>query len=347
MRLRSPKRFSWRSGPLIFGVLLIVIAGGFFAAHSWYNRNLAAVDPDSTQTQYFTVVSGSTVHDIASDLKKADLIRSQQAFVAYVRGKELFDQLQAGSYSFNRSMSTPQIVAKMVNGDVAKGLITIPSGKTLGQIREVLKKAGYNDAELDIALSPVTYAGHPVLASLPKGQTLEGYLYPDSFQKIATTPPTAIVRQSLDEMQQHLTSDVLAGFSAQGLSEYQGITLASIVYAESGSPQSEPIVAQVFLSRLKQGMPLGSDVTAFYAAQQAGQGKSLGVDSPYNTRIHSGLPPGPIGNFTDIALKAVAHPSNTDYLYFVAGDDGTIHFSHTEAEHEQAISKYCQKLCSQ
>jgi UPF0755 protein len=346
MRSSLPKRINWRSWPLILAVALVLIGGGFYVARSWYDRNLGAVAPGSSQTEYFTVVSGSTVQDIASDLKKADLIRSSQAFVAYVRGKELFDKLQAGSYSFTKSMSTPQIVDKMVNGDVAKGLITIPSGKTISQIREVFKEAGYNDAELDIAFSPVTYADHPVLASLPAGKTLEGYLYPDSFQKVATTPPTAIIRQSLDEMQQHLTPDILAGFSAQGLSEYQGITLASIVYAESGSPQSEPTVAQVFLSRLRQGIALGSDVTAFYASAQAGQGKTLGVDSPYNTRLHTGLPPGPIGNFTDVALKAVAHPSSTDYLFFVAGDDGTIHFSHTEAEHEQAVKQYCTKECS-
>jgi len=244
-------------------------------------------------------------------------------------------------------MSTPQIVSKMVNGDVAKGLLTILPGKTLKQIRQAFKDAGYNDAELDIAFSPVTYAGHPALAQVPTSATLEGLLYPDSYQKIATTPPTAIVRQSLDEMAMHLTPDIRAGFSKQGLNLYQGMTLASIVYAESGSPQSEPTVAQVFLSRLKLGMVLGSDVTAFYAASQAGQDKSLGVDSPYNTRIHKGLPPGPIGNFTDIALKAVAAPSKTDYLYFVAGDDGVIHFSHTIEEHEQAVAKYCHKQCSE
>lgn len=325
--------------------LLVLAYGG---AHSWYNRNLAPVSSSSTQEINFTVVSGSSVTEIGNDLKRADLIRSQQAFVTYVRAKGLFESLQAGTYSLSKSMSTPQIVDKIAKGDVAKGLLTIPSGKTLKQIRQVFKNAGYNDAELDIAFSPVTYAGHPALSSLPQGMTLEGYMYPDSYQKIATTPPTAIVRQSLDQFGKHLTPQILNGFTAQDLSPYQAITLASIVYAESGNPKYEPTVAQVFLLRLKQGMALGSDVTAFYAAQQAGQGKTLGVDSPYNTRLHTGLPPGPIGNFTDDALKAVAHPSNTDYLYFVAGDDSnhTIHFTHTQAEHEEAISKYCHTECS-
>jgi UPF0755 protein len=346
MRRLDLKRPKWRSWPVILIVLVIILGGGYLAARSWYNRNLAAVSAASTQDVNFTVVSGSTVQEIGSDLKRADLIRSSQAFETYVRGRGLFDQLQAGTYSLSKSMSTPQIVTKMVDGDVAKGLLTILPGKTVKQIRQAFKDAHYNDAELDIAFSPVTYAGHPALADLPAGATLEGLLYPDSYQKVATTPPTAIIRQSLDQMSDHLTPDIIAGFSSQGLTVYQGITMASIVYAESGSPQSEPTVAQVFLLRLRQGMALGSDVTAFYAAGLAGQGKTLGVDSPYNTRLHTGLPPGPIGNFTDIALKAVAHPSNTDYLYFVAGDDGTIHFSHTEQEHEQAVKQFCTKECS-
>jgi UPF0755 protein len=337
---RSRTRWLW----IATAVVLIAIVAGF-GARAWYNRNLAAVDASSSQKVNFTVVSGSTVQEIGRDLKRANLIRSTQAFETYVRGRGLYDQLQAGTYTLSKSLSTPQIVTKMVDGDVTKGLLTILPGKTLKQIRQTFKDAGYSDAELDVAFSPVTYAGHPALQGVPSRATLEGLLYPDSYQKIATTPPTAIVRQSLDEMAKHLTDDVLAGFKARGLTRYQGITLSSIVYAESGSPQSEPTVAQVFLSRLKQGMALGSDVTAFYAASMAGQGKTLGVDSPYNTRIHSGLPPGPIGNFTDIALKAVARPSKTDYLYFVAGDDGVIHFTHTQEEHEKAVNKYCHKEC--
>lgn len=346
MRRYKGKRTWLRSWPVIIVIALLIFGGGYLGIHGWYTRNLGAVSSSSTKTVYFPVVSGSTVNEIAADLKKADLIRSSQAFETYVRGRELFDKLQAGTYALSKSMSTPQIVAKMVNGEVSKNLLTIPSGKTLTQIRAVFKQAGYSDAELDTAFIPGTYAGQPLLASLPADTSLEGLLYPDSFQKEADTTAQAIVVESLDEMQSKLTPDILAGFSAQGMTPFQGITLASIVYAESGSASSEPIVAQVFLSRLSQGIMLGSDVTAFYAAGLVGAGQTLGVDSPYNTRINTGLPPGPIGNFTDIALKAVAHPANTDYLFFVAGDDGTLHFSHTEAEHEQAIKQYCTKACS-
>jgi UPF0755 protein len=330
---------------LIIAVLLVLFVGAGLVAKGWYNRNLSAVS-SSQQIVYFPVASGSALKDISKDLKRAGLIRSTTAFEAYVRGRQLYAKMQAGTYALNPSMSTPQIVDKIVKGEVSKSYVTILPGKTVKQIRQTFKQAGYGEAELDVAFNPSTYPDETVLDNLPAGANLEGFLYPDTFQIDPTTPAQAIIRESLEEMQAHLTPGIVNGIQAQGLNVYQGVTLASIVYQESGDPSAEPTVAQVFLSRLKQGMMLGSDVTAFYAASLAGAGQTLGVDSPYNTRIHSGMPPGPIGNMTDDALKAVAHPATTDYLFFVAGDDGRIHFSHTEAEHEQAIKQYCTKQCS-
>ena len=334
-----------KKGPLIAAVLVVLLIGGGIGLHAWYNRNLGAVS-SSQQVVYFPIASGSSLQEIAQDLKRAHLIRSATAFEAYVRGRQLYSKMQAGTYALSPSMSTPTIVKKIVNGEVSSSYLTILPGKTVSQIRQTFKQAGYTDTELDVAFDPGTYPDEPVLANLPPGASLEGFLYPDSFQKVTNTPAQTIVRESLEEMQKHLTPDILSGFKAQGMNPYQGVSLASIVYQESGDPKYEPTVAQVFLLRLKQGMMLGSDVTAFYAAGLVGQGQTLGVDSPYNTRIHTGLPPGPIGNMTEDALIAVAHPANTDYLFFVAGDNGVLHFSHTEAEHEQAIKQYCTKECS-
>ena len=343
-RFGKPRHFllSW---PVLLIAAIIIFGGGFLAVRGWYNRNLGAVS-SSTQVVYFPISPGSSLQEIADDLKGVHLIRSATAFETYVRGRQLYSKMQAGTYALSPSMSTPQIVDKIVKGEVSRSYVTILPGKTIKQIRETFKQAGYADAELDAAFNPATYPDETILNYLPTGATLEGLLYPDSFQKEATTPAQTLIRESLEEMQKYLTPDIITGFSTQGLNPYQGITLASIVYAESGDAEAQPTVAQVFLLRLSQGMALGSDVTAFYAANLAGQGKTLGVDSPYNTRIHTGLPPGPIGTFNGTALKAVAHPSNTDYLFFVAGDNGAIHFSHTEAEHEQAIKQYCTKECS-
>jgi UPF0755 protein len=243
-------------------------------------------------------------------------------------------------------MGTKQIVHALAVGDVAKNLLTILPGLRVDQIEQTFIKAGYSQAEVSKAFDPTQYADEPALDSLPFGASLEGYLYPDSFQKLTDTPAQTIVRESLTEMQAHLTSDIQKGFAAQGLSVYQGVTLVSIVAQESGNSTDQLTIAQVFLLRLKQGMPLQSDVTAFYASDIAGQSRSTSIVSPYNTYQQVGLPPGPISNITASALQAVAHPSSTDYLYFIAGDDGVMHYSHTQEEHQAAIDQFCVKLCA-
>jgi UPF0755 protein len=340
----TPGGISKRALTIIL-VIIIILGGGLVSLRVWYQHNLSAVS-SSAQSQYFTVTSGSSLHQIAVKLKNANLIRNTRSFETYVRSNELHDKLQAGTYSFSPNMSVQQIVKKMVDGDVSRNLITILPQKRLDEIKQAFAKAGYSSSEIDSAFDPATYKDHPALASLPAGASLEGYLYPDSFEKQADTPARVIVRESLDEMQKYLTQDIINGFAAHSLNTYQGLTLASIVAQETDDPTYQPIVAQVFYTRLAKGMTLGSDVTAFYASAIKGiNPPSLGVDSPYNTRIYVGLPPGPISNMTFGALQAVAHPATTDYLYFVAGDDKKLHFSHTEAEHQDAIKKYCTKEC--
>jgi UPF0755 protein len=346
-KFKPPVRRQRRSVWLITVVLIgLIVIGGAVGVHIQYNHNLQPVS-SSTTAKYFTVSSGVGINQIAVNLQQAGLIRSAGAFETYVRDKELQASLQAGTYSLSPSMSTQQIVDKMVKGEVTKNLLTILPGLRVDQIEQAFAKSGYSQAEIDTVFNPVTYAGNPALTSLPAGAGLEGYLYPDSFQKEAGTPAATIVQESLNEMAQQLTPDIIQGFSVQGLSTYRGITLASIVLQESGDAAQEPTIAQVFISRLKQGMMLQSNVTADYAADIAGVPRSVNIDSPYNTYLHAGLPPGPISNVTAAALKAVAHPSNTNYLYFIAGDDGKIHYSDTQAEQNQAIQQYCPTTCAQ
>lgn len=329
----------------VAATLLIVAIGGVVGIRTWYTQNLQAVST-SKEIKYFTVIPGDGVHKIATGLYRANLIRNSRVFETYVRSSELHDKLQAGTYVLSPSMSVAEIVDKILKGDVAKDLMTILPAKRLDQIKEAFAKAGYGPAEIESAFNPKTYAGHPVLASLPPGASLEGYLYPESFQKLATTPAQVIVRQSLDEMQKHLTPQVINGFAAQGLNVFQGIILASIIAQETDDPKAQPTVAQIFLSRLKKDMPLGADATAKYASALAGQPLSVRIDSPYNTRIYKGLPPGPIGNVTADTLRALAAPAGTDYLFFVSGDDGKTYFSHTQEEHQRLIDQHCQKKCN-
>jgi UPF0755 protein len=177
--------------------------------------------------------------------------------------------------------------------------------------------------------------------------TLEGMLWPDSFERTATTPVSEIITESLNEMGHHLTSQVQAEFASEGLTTYQGITLASMINQEVTKPADQAQVAQVFLTRLKSGGTLGSDVTANYGAIAAGQPPSLSYDSPYNTLIHPGLPPTPISTINTSSLYAATHPASTSWLYFVTGDDGTTYFSNTLQQQQQNTATYCHTLCSQ
>jgi UPF0755 protein len=331
---------------IICGAFIAIIVVGLVATlRIWYANNLAPVSSDIKQV-YFTVEQGETKHQISLGLKNSNLIRSSGAFENYLRSNEV-DILQAGTYSLSPSMSVPKIVDKMHKGEVTKNLLTILPGKRLDQIKSAFLKAGYPQAEVDNAFSTATYPDHPLIANLPAGASLEGFLYPDSFQRDSSTPAAAIVRESLDEMQKHLTQDITSGFASRGLNVFQGVTLASIVYQEIDDPTYQPTVAQVFFTRINQGIKLESNVTANYAADIAGLSRDVGIDSPYNTYLHAGLTPGPIGNVTDSALKAVAHPNNTDYVYFIAGDDAKMHFTHTIDEHNAVIKQYCQKKCAQ
>jgi UPF0755 protein len=339
-RRRFPRTFWWAIGV----VLLLLVAGTALSRH-FYNQDLGPVS-SSQQIQIFTVEQGIGLKQIAANLHKKHLIRSAWAFELYVHGKGKSASLQAGSYAFTPSQSTPEIADIMTKGRVSTRLVTILPGRRIDQVRADLINYGFAPAAVDHALDPSLYADLPVVSYLPAGNNLEGLLWPESFEKGPDTPPEDIIRQSLTLMGQHVTPDLQAAFAAEGLTPYQGITLASIVTQEVNKPADQAQAAQVFMSRLRNGTALGSDVTARYGAIAAGQSPSnLSYDSPYNTHLHTGLPPSPISTVTANALDATAHPANTNWLFFVTGDDGTTHFSSTLEQHQALTKQYCHKLC--
>ena len=327
-------------------IAAIVLVASIWRLRTDYEHNLQPLSSTTMPTKYFTVASGASLDQIAHNLQNAGLIRNWGAFEWYVRSNELRGDLQAGTYSLSPSMSVSTIAKDIADGVITKNLLTIIPGTRLDQVEQVFEKAGYSKSEATAAMNRSNYIGNAALNNLPAGRSLEGYLFPDSFQKGPTTPATTIVRESLDELNSNLTPQILSGFKTQGLSVYQGITLASIVEQESGSDSDDPTIAQVFLLRLADGMPLGSDVTAEYASAITGVPFDPSIKSPYNTRIVGGLPPGPIGSVSAAALNAVAHPASSTYLYFVTGDNGKTYFSYTEAQHEAFVQQYCVKACN-
>jgi UPF0755 protein len=329
---------------LAVGTLLGVLILATVAIWRFYEHNLKPVSSQAS-TQTVTINSGTSPTEISDLLHNKGLIRNAWTFDAYVRHENVGADLQAGTYSLSASQSVQAIVAQLTHGKVTTELVTILPGQTIAQISQSLINDGFSKADVTAAMQPAQYEGNAALVDKPVGNSLEGYLYPDSFQRTSSTKASTIVQESITEMQSHLTPDIRAAFAKEGLSTYQGIVLASIVEKEVSKQTDRTQAAQVFLSRLSQGMMLGSDVTAMYGSQLAGQGDSLSYDTPYNTLIHTGLPPTPISNVDAGALQAVAHPATTNWLYFVAGDDGTTYFSTTLAEHDQQTAQYCHKLC--
>lgn len=331
---------------IILAAVVVLLVAAAFVLHHIYNDNLKPVSNNQTH-KIVNIKSGSRVSQIADQLHGDGLIRSNWSFEWYVQSKELRSDLQAGTYSLSPSQSVPTIVNILTQGKVQTKLVTIIPGSRLDQVRSTLINAGFSPASVDAALQPDQYADLTALADKPSGASLEGLLYPDSFQKTASTDPSVIVHESLVEMGHHLTPSLQTAFAAEGLTTYQGITLASIVEQEVTKPSDQAQVAQVFLKRLSMNMPLQSDQTAFYGAILAGQPPSVDYNSAYNTYKITGLPPTPISNVNDQALNAVAHPANTNWLYFVSGDNGTTYFEQTAQQHQADVSQYCHKLCSQ
>lgn len=328
------------------GLIVLMLALALVSIWRFYEENLKPVSGNA-QTTSITIDAGATPRDIADLLHDRGVIRSAWTFERYVQSQGVSGYLQAGTYSLSPSESVQQIVGQLTHGKVTTQLVTILPGQRLDQIRQSLINDGFSKADVDAALQPSAYAGNAALVDKPDANSLEGYLYPDSFQRASNTTASQIVQESIAEMQTHLTPSLRAAFASEGLSTYQGIILASIVEQEVSNQNDRAQAAQVFLKRLKVGMQLGSDVTALYGSRLAGQPGSLTYDSPYNTLIHKGLPPTPISNVSDSSLNAVAHPAHTDWLYFVAGDNGKTYFSKTLAEHQALTQKYCHKLCGQ
>ena len=344
MKYRVNKRT--RSRLIILPVaLLTIFIVAVVAVRHIYNQNLSPIS-GNPQTQIVTIEKGSSVKQIADQLAQQKLIRGAWVFEWYVHSAVLGSKLKAGTYAISPSTSLPDIASTLSKGKVATSLFTVVPGRRIDQVRADFINAGFSVESVDKALKPDQYRDLPVLTYLPAGTTtLEGFLYPDSYQRSSGTDPALIIRTALQEMGNRLTPDIQASFASRGLNVFQAVTLASVVEKEVAKQSERDQVAQVFLSRLKANMTLGSDVTALYGAAAAGKSPSLSLNTPYNTRINKGLPIGPISTVSDGSLKSVANPSATDWLFFVSGDDGVTRFERTYEEHQADADTYCRKLC--
>ena len=319
-----------------------------------------------------TVEDGSSVSTVANTLASKNLIRNRLAFEVYVRLNNK-NSIKAGTCMIAPSESVADIANRMNNGCHDFKTITFYPGGTLESskykasqssdgvdktsVRYILRQAGYSDDEISSAFK--AKYDSPLFADRPSGSSLEGYVFGETYQFTGDATAKDVLQTVFDHMYKVVQkNDLVNKFKAQGLTLYQGLTMASIVERELGCEDKPTVerknrcyqyqrgIAQVFIARYKKNMQLGSDVTFIYAADKAGVKPKVDIDSPYNTRKHTGLPPTPIATPGELSLKAVANPAPGDNLFFIAGDDGLIYFAKTDEEHKNNIDKYCQKLCS-
>jgi UPF0755 protein len=283
--------------------------------------------------------AGTGVRKLAAELKAGGVIRSSWHFVLMTRLRGDAHRLKAGEYRFSDDMTPDKILKKVVLGMVDYRKFTLPEGYSMYQAAEMLEQKGYfkKDAFLEKCRDRVLLQRFGL-----KESSAEGYLYPATYNL------------SRDESEEQLLQQMIGQFNkayaaigevvvARRFSRHEVITLASIIEKEAVSPKEKPLISSVFHNRLRIGMPLQSDPTAVYGVR-AFSGRVIKADiqrpSPYNTYLNKGLPPGPIGNPGSDAVQAAMNPAKTDYLYFVARQDGTHQFSRNLDEHNRAVVRY-------
>jgi UPF0755 protein len=293
-----------------------------------------------TNVQLFSVREGANLRQIARELEEKGLISSSRLFVMHVRMHGDAAQVKAGPYQFNAGMKPSEILKKMVDGDFYLQRFAVPEGYSIYQVAELLQQRKLFNREKFLAAC----SDRQLLKELGiPGRSVEGYLYPRTYDIMPGTTESGLIREMVGQFLKVYGERFICMAQNARLSRHEVVVLASMIEKEAVSPSEQPLIASVFHNRLKKGMRLQSDPTAVYGIR-AFAGKVTKADivrpTPYNTYLISGLPPGPIGNPGSGAIEAVLAPAKTDYLYFVARQDGSHQFSTTLDEHNRAVRQY-------
>lgn len=295
----------------------------------------------SEETTRVEVRRGQRTAAILQQLQKEGVVRDQWIPLIYMKIFRSKDSMKAGVYEFKGDHSAVDVIDKLVRGDVILKTITVREGLDRFAIAKLFASEGLGTEE---EWKKVTDDAELIRDIAPEADSLEGYLFPDTYKFDPGTSATTIVRAMVGNFRKHW-GDQLA-FITTGLNAHQTVTLASIVETEAQLPQERPIVASVYFNRIRKRMLLGADPTVIYAMKLAGNWNGnirkadLQMDSPYNTYRVPGLPPGPIANPGLASLRAAAAPAKTPYLYFVARNDGSHVFATNNAEHNRNVEQY-------
>ncbi|WP_305075552.1 endolytic transglycosylase MltG [Propionivibrio sp.] len=323
---------------LLLGVVLVsaCAAGGFY----WL---VSKPLPLADERIEFSVTPGSGMRAAARDVVAAGVPFEPLALVVLGRLLRVDASIKAGSYEITRGESLLDLLKKLTRGDVTLSEIVFPEGWTFRQIRERL------DAHPDVTHASTGLSDMEIMRLIgADGESLEGWIFPDTYLFAKNSRDIEVLARAHHAMQRHLAQAWES--RAPGLplaTPYQALVLASIVEKETGREQDRPLVAAVFINRLKRGMLLQTDPSVIYGLGQGFDGnlrkRDLLADTPYNTYTRAGLPPTPIAMPGLASIKAVLHPAESSALYFVARGDGSSHFSQTLDEHNNAVNRFQRK----
>lgn len=290
-----------------------------------------------------TIPEGAATARIGQLLQAGGAIRSARAFGWAIRlqsrlkGRPVV--LKAGEMALDPSLPVWGVIDQLARGTYKLHPFTVPEGRNMFEIAQMVEAAGLGDREEFLALC----RDRAFIGSLGlQEDSLEGYLFPETYNFPKGTPLKAVIKTMVDSFFTVWGKyDGQAG--ASNLSRHELVTLASLVEKETAAPQERPIIAGVFRNRLQKGMKLQTDPSVVYGLP-AFSGpitkKELAANHPYNTYVIDGLPPGPIANPGEASLAAAVNPAQVGYLYFVSKNDGTHQFSNTLAEHNRAVRQY-------
>lgn len=319
-------------------IYLSLLAISIFGAWlTYYAVNSLKLQPNS---QEIVIQPKSGLKSIANQLVQQGVLIEPWRFVILAKLLNKEKNLQAGNYTLNRNVTPYQLLLSLNHGKATQGSVTFIEGRTFAQMREKLEK---NDA---VKHTITTLSESEILKLMgARYGNAEGLFFPDTYYFDRNTADTVLLQRSYDAMQSKLNAAWLG--RETGLpykNAYQALIMASIVEKETGKASERPMIAGVFINRLRIGMRLQTDPTVIYGmgAQYKGniRKKDLLADTPYNTYTRNGLPPSPIAMPGSAAIEAALHPAKTKALYFVGKGDGSHAFSNNLEDHNRAVVKY-------
>lgn len=327
------------------GALGVIVLAGFFAILYFPNNSARG-------TITFRIEEGSGVNEISADLYNAGLIRSKFVFETYVwllRGE---GRILAGEHALDSRNNIVMLTRILITGDavVNETIIQLIEGWSMADMATYIEEKGVMSQADFLQLADITdvrtllpEARYAFLDDKPEGKNLEGYLFPDTYHVFKNPTLADVVKKMLDNFDQKLSPELREEIQSQGRTVFEVMILASILEREVQSDVDMRNAADVFLKRIKIGMPLQSDATVNYITGKKATRPSLddlAVDSPYNTYKYAGLPPGPISNPGLTAIRAAIEPTPNDYYYFITNAAGAAVFARTLEEHQKNIQTH-------